>query len=322
MRTTFTNIWGIDVSKEWLDIAINDHVYRIEQTKQAIRKFVKQHKQSASKTLAVMESTGGHEHLSAYILDEKGITVHIAHPNKVRHFAKAKNYLAKTDKQDARILQAYGAFIDPKDIRALPNQLMRELKELSAGLEDLTNLHHQETCRLGMITSKAVTKSHNNIIKQIEKESAKIRQIMIDLIKVEPQLYGRYKLVQTMTGIGPKIALTLVAELPELGEANKKEIAALVGVAPINNESGKQFGKAMIRHGRQHVRKMMYMGTLSASHNKKDLRFSEFYNRLINKGKPKKVALIAVARKMLVILNAMIENNETYRKMEKLSNLT
>lgn len=322
MRNTFTNIWGIDVSKEWLDISINDQVHRIEQNKAALRQFIKKHQQKTSNTLAVMESTGGYERLFAYMLDDKGITVHIAHPNKVRHFAKAKNYLAKTDKQDARVLQAYGAFIDPSEIRALPNKLMRELSELSNCLADLTAFHHQETCRLGLVKTKMVIKVHNNLIKQVDKESAKVQQAMMDLIKAEPAVYGRYKLMQTMTGIGPKVALTLVAELPELGEANKKEIAALVGVAPINNESGKQYGKAMTRYGRQHVRKMLYMGTLSAAHNKKDLRFSEFYNRLLARGKPKKVALIAVARKMLVILNAMIEKNEAYRKMEKLPNLT
>lgn len=318
MRNTFTHIWGIDVSKEWLDISIDGQVHRIEQTKQAIRKFVKQHKQATSKTLAVMENTGGYEHLCAYALDDAGLTVHVAHPNKVRHFARAKSYLAKTDKQDARVLQAYGEFMGPSDIRPLPNQLMRKLKELSSYLADLTHLHHQESCRLGLVKSKLVIKSHHNILKAVTKESDKIKQAMIELIKAEPELFNRYRLVQTMTGVGPKVALTLVAELPELGHANKKEIAALVGVAPINNESGKQYGQAKIRYGRQHVRKMLYMGTLSASHNKTDLRFSEFYNRLINKGKPKKVALIAVARKMLVILNAMLEKNEAYHKMEKL----
>ena len=150
------------------------------------------------------------------------------------------------------------------------------------------------------------------MIKILDKQLEIIETEILKLIKANEAYNSRFELLQTMPGIGPKIALTIVAELPELGEANKKEIAALVGVAPIIRESGQQKGKARTQFGRSHVRRKMYMGVLSAVRH--DKKFKAFYERLVDLGKPKKVAQIAVLRKMLVILNAMIMKNEAYQK--------
>jgi len=311
MNNNFSLFWGIDVSKEWLDISINNKVYRVDQKTQSINSFIKKHYKSSSVSLAVLESTGGYERLAVHLLGDSGITVHVAHPNKVRHFAHAKGYLAKTDQIDATILAEYGRFIDPKEIHALPSKIERQLGDFSSRLSQLKQMHHQEMCRINQAQCKVVKRSHQNMIKLLDKQITHIEQQMMKVIQTEEELKGKYTLLQTMKGVGPKLALTLITDLPELGQANKKEIAALVGVAPITIESGKKKGRARVRNGRHGVRKMLYMASLSAS--RYDKKMKEFYDNLIQRGKPKKVALVAVMRKMLVIMNAMVQKNEPYK---------
>ena len=312
MEKHFSTYWGIDVSKNWLDISINQKTYQINQTKKDIQLFIKEHAKLPSSILATMESTGGYETLVAQLLDQSGVTVHVAHPNKIYHFAKAKRQLAKTDKQDAMIIEEYGKFIEADEICPLPNDFMRELKDLSVRLDELSAMRHQEICREKMNHSTATKASILNMIKILDKQLKLIETEILKLIKSNEAYKTRFELLQTMPGIGPKISLTIVAELPELGDANKKQIAALVGVAPIIRESGQQKGKARTQFGRAHVRRKMYMGVLSAVRH--DKRFKAFYERLLDLGKPKKVAQIAVLRKMLVILNTMIMKNEAYQK--------
>jgi transposase len=314
MNKNFSTCWGIDVSKDWIDVAIDEQVYHIHQSKRSINSFIKKHFASNTSVLAVMESTGGYEQQAARLLDAHGICVHIAHPNKVKHFARAKGMLAKTDILDARILAQYGLFIDPKTIRALPSKQMRELRDYSSHLNQLKDLHHQETCRVNRTQNKIIQSSHKKIIKQLDKQIEAIQALMLALIKADAELNRKYELILSMKGIGPVVALTMIAELPELGEANKKEIAALVGVAPITQQSGYQQGKAMIRHGRGSVRKMLYMSSLSAI--RFDKRMKTFYDNLVARGKPKKVALVAVMRKRLVILNTMMAKGEHYRELD------
>ena len=147
MNKQFSNYWGIDVSKNWLDISINQKTYQINQTKKDIQAFISKHAHNPQSTLVVMESTGGYETLVAELLEKHCVHVHIAHPNRVRHFAKAKSYLAKTDKQDAMILEDYASFMDPDKVRGLPNAFARQLKDLSARLSQLSAMRHQEICR-------------------------------------------------------------------------------------------------------------------------------------------------------------------------------
>lgn len=303
-------VWGIDVSKSWLDISIDGKVSRIDQTKKAINTFIKNNNKKNKTLLAVVESTGGHERLVASCLSNKGIKVHVAHPNKVRSYAKARGRMAKTDKIDAIILEGYGRFIDPSIIRALPDKLTLNLSTLSTRLSQLKEAHHQESCRLGLVTDGWVKQSHLSMIDMLKKEIQKIEAEMLRLIKSDSAIKEKYKLLQSMKGIGPTVAMTLVADLPELGKCNKKEIAALVGVAPMTKESGQAKGKAMTQNGRSHVRKTLYMGALVAAHHNDKLKV--LYQRLIEKGKPKKVALVAVMRKMIVILNAMVHSNSAF----------
>jgi len=310
MNTIYENYWGIDVSKGWVDIAIENKVTRIEQTEKKIKAFIKANKGFSQKALAVVESTGGYERLITDCLSEANLTVHIAHPNKVCAYARAKGRLAKTDKIDAKLLSNYGRFIEAKDIRALPSKEQQELQLLGARIEQLKALHHQEACRMGLVTTKAIKKSQEAMLYLAKKQIEEMEALALGLIKADPELIGRYELLRSMKGVGPVLALTLLIDLPELGQVNKKEIAALVGVAPITNQSGQREGKAMTKYGRSGVRKILYMAALTACRHNPKLK--AFYTRLVAAGKLKKVALVATMRKMLVILNAMVQSKTRF----------
>jgi len=307
MRTTFEEYWGIDVSKNWLDIAIGDKAFRVEQNKKSIKEFVNFHKKV--NTLAVLESTGGYEKPMARYLEKSGVVVHIAHPNKVVAFAKAKGRLAKTDKIDAHLLKEYGKFINPNEIKKYITEKQEELELLGARLEQLKELHHQEICRAGIALSPLIKKSLKKTTMLIESQIKTIGKAIIAIIDSDPGLKEKYNLLRSMKGVGDVLSIALMTSLPELGEANKKEIAALVGVAPITKESGQKIGKASIRYGRPNVRRVLYMGALTAC--RYNLKFKDFYEKLVKAGKPKKVAIVAVMRKMIVTLNAMAQT-KTY----------
>jgi transposase len=310
MNTVFENYWGIDVSKGWLDVAIGDKVFRILQTEEAMTKLIQQNKANAQRALVVLESTGGYEKLAVDCLSRARLTVHIAHPNKVNAFAKAKGRLAKTDKIDAKLLSDYGRFINPEDIRALPTQENQALRLLGARLDQLKGMHHQEVCRLGIASSKEIKKSHELMMRIIKKEIMAIEKKIMSFIKADAELAEKYQLLRSMKGVGPVLAMTLLIDLPELGNVNKKEVAALVGVAPITNQSGKKIGRAITRYGRSGVRKVLYMAALTAC--KYNPKIKAFYERLITAGKLKKIAIVAAMRKMLVILNAMIQSKSCF----------
>lgn len=315
MNSVFETYWGIDVSKKWLDIATETQVIRIDQTEEALESFLKKiYSKSGylnpAEIVITLESTGGYERLAVIFFSKKGFKIHVAHPTKVKSFAKAKGRLAKTDVIDAKVLREYGQFIKASEIRELPDKITEELGFLNARLEQLKEMHHQESCRLGITSEKLAQKSIGIILKALKNEIEKINQEMLGKIKLSHELKEKYDLLRTMKGVGPMLALTLISALPELGTANKKEIAALVGVAPITNQSGQRSGKAKIKYGRHGVRKILYMCALVAS--KHNNRFKYFYEKLIAGGKPKKVAVVAVMRKMLVILNAMIMSKKAF----------
>jgi len=309
-QNNYEIVWGIDVSKSWLDISIDGKVTRIDQTKNAINLFIKNNNKENKKILAIVESTGGYERLVANCLTSKNLLVHVAHPNKVRSYAKARGRMAKTDKLDATILEGYGKFIDPTSIHERPSQSNQNLSALSSRLEQLKKTHHQECCRLGLTTDKLIKRSHQKILALLKKEIQKIEDEVMRLIQLDSPLKERYKLLQSMKGVGPAVAMTLICDLPELGQCDKKEIAALVGVAPITKESGQKRGRSMVQNGRSNVRKTLYMGALVAAHHNPLLK--TMYQRLIEKGKPKKVALVAIMRKMIVILNAMVHSKTAF----------
>lgn len=309
MKKTYGLFWGIDVSKEWLDIAIDEKVTRVAQDKTKIKQFIRANSKHGASILATLESTGGYEKQVCHLLHEAGLTVFVAHPNKVVAFAKAKGRLAKTDVIDARLLAQYGQFVEAKEIHALPSLEQEKLSALQSRITQLKEMHHQECCRLGLVQDKSIQKSHEGMLKLIKHQIKRIQAEMLHQIEQHATLKERYHLLCSMPGVGPALALSLLADLPELGHATKKEIAALVGVAPLTHQSGKKIGKALIGHGRSGVRKILYMGALVACRHQAKMR--AFYERLVAAGKAKKVAIVAVMRKMLVILNAMMQT-KTY----------
>jgi len=313
MNQVFESYWGIDVSKDWLDVAINQQVFHIPQTEEAIGTFIKQQQAHSKNALVIMESTGGYERLATHCLSLAGLTVHVAHPNKVLAFAKAKGRLAKTDRIDALLLSAYGQFIESEDIRELPSKAQQTLQAYGARLEQLKQMHHEEACRLGQAMEE-VKESHQALITLLKKEISQLEDQIMGIIQSDAELNEKYDLLRSMKGVGPVLAMVLLIDLPELGKANKKEIAALVGVAPLTNQSGQRQGKAMTRYGRRGVRKVLYMAALTACRYNPLLK--AFYDQLVTRGKLKKVALVAVMRKMLVILNAMLHTKTVFNPIK------
>jgi transposase len=311
-REFHDNYVGIDVSKFWIDVAIQGNVKRVDQTEKAISSLIKEDMACLKGSiLCVLESTGGYEKLAIRLLRRAGIDVHVAHPNKVVSFARAKGRLAKTDKIDAKILADYGRFIPKHEIRPPLSEMQEKLQAMSARLSQLKEIRHQEECRLGTTTDPYLRQTIKSLLKLLESQIAEIMTSLERLISQDKELTSRYKILNSMKGVGPVLCLSLLIDLPELGALNKKEVAALVGVAPITNQSGKKAGKSFIKYGRSCVRNILYMAALSA------LRFNErmkvFYERLIHSGKPKKVAIVAVMRKMLVTLNAMIKSQTAWQ---------
>jgi transposase len=256
-----------------------------------------------------MESTGGYEKRVARLLTQAGVPIHIAHPNQVFYFARSKKLFAKTDKIDAAILAYFGKEMEITPT-SLPSEEDQEFKELATRQEQLTHALMVEKCRLKDHLTSETKRSIIRMIKQIERELDLIAEKIKEHIEESEVKKQRANLLKTFKGIGEKTAHMLVACLPELGKLTRAEIASMVGVAPMNQDSGATQGYRAIQGGRFHVRRALYMPALSAmQHNS---RMRAYYERLIAKGKKEKVAIVAVMRKMIITLNAMLKNNESW----------
>lgn len=305
-------IIGIDVSKDKLDITVlpgSEHIV-IKNNQKAICKFIssllERHKKEEVR-LCVMESTGGYEKEVAKCLEERGLPIHIAHPNQVFHFAKSRRSFAKTDKIDSKILAYFGTAMDLR-LTILPSKDSEALKDLATRKMQLTEFLIAEKCRLKDHLSEPARHSISRLLKQLEKEIELIEKMIKELINSSDQKKKQAELLKTLKGIGEQTAHLLVATLPELGQLSRSEIASLTGVAPRNHDSGIKQGHRSIKGGRFYVRKALYMPALCALRHNQPLK--EYYQRLLAKGKKPKVAIVAVIRKMVITLNAMVKNNE------------
>jgi transposase len=301
---------GIDVSKSTLDIFWENKSYKISNDAQSIEKFIKDEIKSGQNLLCVLESTGGYEKLIAKKLDAANLKIHIAHPNRVHSFAKACNHFAKTDKLDAMLLHKYALFIFDEtkgDILLEPrHQEISELRRLAKCYED--NLHADQ-CRLKQM-SNVCTNHLNKSIKFYKENLEEIQKEIDDRINSIPDLKDKKKLMISLKGIGQKIASVLIAELPELGKLTRARIASLVGVAPKTNQSGTKEHKAHIFGGRFYVRKAIYMAALVAIRH--DSEAKEIYEKMLQNQKPKKVAIVAIMRRIVIALNSMLRKGEKY----------
>lgn len=304
---------GIDVSKDSLDIAVrpSGEYWSIKHDPQQFPALIEKLTHLAP-TRIVLEATGGLETLAATHLAAAGLPVCVINPRQARDFAKASGQLAKTDKVDAHGLAHFGEALQPQ-LRKLPSTQTQLFEALLTRRRQLVQMRTAEKNRLTM------TGHHRKIAKDLEAHIAwlnkRITQCDDELksaLQASPVWLANDRLLRSVPGIGPVVSQTLLAELPELGRLNDKKIAALVGVAPFACDSGGRHGKRHIRAGRSSVRSVLYMATLSAI--RRNYRIRTFYERLLVAGKPKKVALTACMHKLLVILNAIIKQQQPWRE--------
>lgn len=302
---------GIDVSKDTLDIYLDGKSHQILNTDKAIIAFIKARLSSLPITLCVLESTGGYEKRALKLLMEHNIPVHRAHPSCVHNFAKASNHYAKTDKLDAILLSQYAEFIWPNEKGDAPQdpivERIQELRRLAKCIEDDKHATHCRLKQFGDTCHKLLKEQ----LKFYEKQLAILAKEIEALIKSSALLRDNFNRLQTIKGIGKTTAGILLAEVPELGALTKRQAASLVGVAPMTKQSGKRIMHAKIRGGRSHPRHALYMCALSAA--KHCSRLSAFYQKLVARGKPAKVALVAVMRKLIIYANSLIRFNTVYQ---------
>lgn len=297
---------GIDVSKAHLDVGVSgsDDLSRFPNSDRGVADLV-QRIGAISPTLVVMEATGGFEFPAAAALGAAGVAVVIANPRQVRDFAKATGQLAKTDEVDARILALFAERVRPP-VRPLPDDEARELDALMARRRQVIGMITAEKNRLGFALPP-VQKGIQKHIRWLERQLTDVDADLDRLIRKSPVWKAKSDLLKDVPGVGPSLARTLIAELPELGQLTHKQIAALAGVAPFACDSGLMRGRRRVWGGRSSVRTALYMSVWSASRWNPVIRV--FYQRLRANGKPPKVALVACMRKLLTILNAMLRDH-------------
>lgn len=295
---------GIDVSKERLDIAVRptDEEWSVPNEEQGISVLVRR-LQALKPALVVLEATGGLELAVTGALAAAPLPVVVVNPRQVRDFARATGQLAKTDRLDALVIARFGEAVRPVP-RPLPDAEAQTLGALLTRRRQLVGMLTSEKNRLH--TAPAPVQEHiNSHIAWLEQSLARLDAELGDALRQSPLWREKEDLLRKVPGVGPVLCLTLLAELPELGTLNRRQIAALAGVAPLNRDSGTLRGKRTVWGGRAQVRAALYMATLVAT------RFNPiiqtFYQHLCAAGKPKKVALTACMRKLLTILNAMLK---------------
>lgn len=300
---------GIDVGKEKLDVRlVGEKQVRVWANDEAGRAELGDWVVEQGVTLVVVEASGGYEAALVSDLVERGQEVALVNPTRVRAFARAEGILAKTDKIDAGVIARFGVTMKPQ-ARTRRDEAQVALNETITRRRQLVLMVTAEKNRLH--TASPAMQAHiTSHIDWLESEIGELETHISQAIKANPAWAETAKRVDSVPGIGFITAATLVADLPELGQLNRQKIAALVGVAPFNRDSGKQRGKRRIFGGRTSVRSVLYMATLSAIRHNPVIK--EFYQRLLDKGKLKKVALTACMRKLLVIINTMVKTGQDW----------
>ena len=301
---------GIDVSKDALDVAVKPQnlIFTVANTAEGHSEICKKIKPLTC-ALVVVEATGGLELDVVIALSEKEIAVAIVNPRHVRDFAKACGQLAKTDRIDAMIICEFADKIRPEP-RPLPSEETRALDAVITRRRQLVGMLAVEKNRMAG-TGKAMKKDIKRHITFLEKAIAQMDQDLQQAIKNSPTWHQNDDILQSTPGVGPTCATTLIAQVPELGILGRKQISALIGVAPLNRDSGHKKGRRTTWGGRASVRAVLYMSTLVATRHNPVIR--DFYNHLISHGKLHKVAMTACMRKLLVMLNAMIRDQSHWQ---------
>lgn len=303
---TYTSAMGIDVCTERLDWhRLPDRNHGVHpNTPKGIQALVADLKCSGV-DIVVIEATGGLQRQVATALVSAGIAVVVVNPRQVRDFARASGQLAKTDRIDAQVLALFGLRIQPQP-RTLPDEAALELADKLARRDQLIEMRVAEKNRRHR-ASTAMKRSIDRHLAFLDQAIKALDHDLDDTLRGSPAWAEKIELLEAVTGVGPQTLRRLLINLPELGKLDRHAIAKLVGVAPLNRDSGALRGKRMIWGGRAHVRNTLYMAALSAS--RFNVPLKAFFERLKAAGKPHKVALVAVARKLLTILNAMLRDH-------------
>lgn len=303
-RKTIVNV-GVDVGKASLDVCIyeTDAYWQEENTAEGIQRILKRLAHYRVERL-VMEATGRYEFELAQAAYRKLLPVCIIKPSAVRQYAKADNRLAKTDKLDAQLIAEYGAVMQPA-VTPRKSKNLLAIKDLIARRRQLMGMRTQELNRK-QIMGKGFQVSCNRMIRHLDQEIARIEKQLAKHVEAETAWSEKQAILKTAPGVGNTLVYTLLADLPEIGDLTRREIAALVGLAPMNRDSGKLRGKRRIQGGRYTVRTVLYMATLSAITCNPVIK--AFYRQLVAQGKHKKVALTACMRKFITMLNAMVRD--------------
>lgn len=303
---------GIDVAKTTLDIAVysTNESWSCSNDAESFPELISRLQQSASGRIEriVLEATGGYQTPLVAALCAAGLPVVVVNPRQVRDFARATGRRAKTDRLDAQVLAQFGAVIRPS-LRPLPDHATQELAALLVRRRQVVEMLVAEKNRLGtaLCSVREDVQSH---IQWLEKRLEDLDEQLQIRIEQSPVWCARKNLLRSVKGVGPILTLNLIACVPELGHLNRKQIAALIGVAPFNSDSGRRKGKRCIRGGREAVRAPLYMATMAAIRHNPVI--GAFYERLTGVGKLPKVAITACMRKLLVILNAMVKHNQPW----------
>ena len=302
---------GIDVAKEQLDVHVrpSGEAFTVANDDAGIRDLVTRWK-AAPPTLLVLEATGGYEMPVVGALASAGYAVVAVNPRQIRDFARAAGRLAKTDALDAAVIARFAEVMQPP-VRPLDDAHTQALAELVARRRQLLDMLGAERNRQSQVRGRRVQRDLAAHVRWLTRALADVDQDLNDTLRSSPLWREREELLTSVPGVGDVTAHTLIAEVPELGLLTRRQIAALIGLAPINHDSGTLRGRRMIGGGRASVRHVMFMAALVAS--RYNPVIAAFYGRLVAAGRPKKVALIAAARKLLTILNAMLRDRRVWQ---------
>jgi len=302
---------GIDVSKDRLDVHVrpSGEAFAVTRDGKGLDALVERFR-ALSPTLIAVEATGGFETIVAAAVGGAGLPLVVVNPAQIRHFAQALGKRAKTDPIDAAVIALFAEAVKP-ELRPLPDEAQRLLSELVSRRRQIIEMIVAERQREKRVANTRIRKGISRHIRVLEKELPEIDGDIGTLVRGSPAWREKEDLLKSIPGIGDVLARTLLAELPELGTLTRREIASLAGLAPFTRQSGRWKGKSMIAGGRSAARWALYMAALVASRHNPLLK--AFYRRLLAAGKPKMLALIAVARKLLTTLNAMLRDNKKWR---------
>ena len=299
---------GIDVGKNQLDINWPDQQsQQIPNSTSGVKRLLAKSLRSFPQTVLCLEATGGYEKTLVALAAEQGLPLALANPKRVRDYARSKGILAKTDLIDARVIRNYAEDNQPSLWKA-PPQWAGELAELVQRRDQLVNMRKDEKNRMDPPPDPAALKSIKEHLRFLDRSITKIEEAIAQTVAAYPDLKRAVKRLCQVKSIGLLTAQALLSAIPDLGSYSDRQIASLAGLAPFNHDSGKHKGRRCIQGGRSQARKALYMAAVVAAHHNPIL--SAFYQRLVEKGKPKKVALTAVMRKLLILANRIMMDPE------------